>query len=437
MSSGTQAPVRTILALPNELVVAIAAAGQEGHIADLETPFKFKSEWTWSQVSCRLREAIIGAPTLWTFVEANLNAEGSVEISKLYLERSRTCHISAHLQYLRAGDDLDSEQIVAADRLRQIFPHIYRIWLLSIRLRGEECELLATLHDIAAPNLQRLEIFNVDYDSRTDQGYPVRMFAPGAPSLTFVKMHGFRLSRVPLWTASLTHLELSGGEGPGDADNNNLLVAAQCPLLVHLYLDMGWLQSIPERRCYIPFLKLLRISISDGSNQAFLGLLDLFDTPALAEFIITDAHGDQIFALLTSTSLHSFPALTTLCCVTRSLCSCEDDISFSSTVSSPLIQIFPKLSSITLVNLCFTHNLLSEIFGPATPPWPLLKTVTLYPKPSTLDDVRDALQNAMRPKRRRGQALPHFRLSPDLLLAMEDRVDTEMFDPTEIIDTFC
>ncbi|KAJ6588333.1 hypothetical protein B0H19DRAFT_1248011 [Mycena capillaripes] len=424
-------PTPTILSLPNELLVAIATEGQQGRVADLETAVNFKSEWTWSQVSRRLREAIIGAPTLWTLVKANLDAEGSVEIFKLYLERSRTCNISVHLQYLPDGGG-SKQIIVAAERLRQIAPHIHRIWRLSIRLR-KESELLAPLSNIAAPNLQHLEIFNRDYESSRHQGSLVEIFSSGAPRLTFVQMHGFRLSAAaPPWTASLTHLEVRGGSN--DA-GGNLLFAAQCPLLVHLVLDIGWF--IPEHPVHLPSLKLLRISLSNSATDALLAMLNLFDTPVLDEFIVTSAHGDQIFALLTSASLHSFPALTSLWCVTRGSCLCEDHFRFSDTISSPPIQLFPILSSLTLINVCFAHNLVHEILGPTTQPWPLLRTVALCPRPGTLQDVHEALQNVMRSKRQRGQALPHFKLSADLLSSMEERVGTETFDPTDIIDSFC
>jgi len=76
--------------------------------------------------------------------------------------------------------------------------------------------------------------------------------------------------------------------------------------------------------------------------------------------------------------------------------------------------------------------------GPDSEPWPLLKTFTLCSSEGT-SDVRGALQDAVRSKRQRGQALPKFRLSA-ALLSLEDwhesMAEVEMFDPEDVLEAF-
>ncbi|KAJ7764507.1 hypothetical protein DFH07DRAFT_376609 [Mycena maculata] len=116
----TQSPP-AIFSLPDELLVEIAAAGQV---------HEFDAEWALSHISHRFRDAIIGAPTLWTVVYTQLLVEGSVEISKLYLERSRACKIWVTLYEVPLGVDVERHSIV--DRLSHLVPHIHRIRNLRI-----------------------------------------------------------------------------------------------------------------------------------------------------------------------------------------------------------------------------------------------------------------------------------------------------------------
>ncbi|KAJ7842771.1 hypothetical protein B0H13DRAFT_2413457 [Mycena leptocephala] len=411
-----QNPALTILSLPDELLEAIAAAGQEGRVPDLQRTFK--SEWTLSHLCRRFREAIIGAPTLWTLVEANLDKGGSVEIFKLYLERSRACNIWANLHWqshpLRPFD-LDSEAApeldgpylysvgpelmqpeyrLIAERLGHIIPHVNRIWRLRIMLKTKSAGmLLASFRGLAAPNLQHLDIANsTEYEYCPSAA--LKMFSLGAPRLTFLRMAGFNPSPAP---ASITCLELWRAVNDGDDYSFSLRLRHSAAHFIY--------PEATQCRFRIPSLKFLRISISYGEPQSYLlGIVELFDTPGLTEFIIDNTHGDQIVALFNlKTLLHtSFPALTSL--------------SFAN-------------------NAPFT-----DILGPASQPWPLLKTVTLCSSEDTLEAVSNALRIAVNFKRKRGQTLPKFRLSP-ALSSLEDwrsekGADVEIFDPGEILKPF-
>jgi hypothetical protein len=423
-----QAPAFTIFSLPNELLVAIAAAGQEGRVADLQTTFR--SEWTLSHLSRRFREVIVGAPALWTLVEADLDHEGSLEILKLYLERSRACNIWAALRHHTVV--VISEHNIA-EKFSRIIPHIDRIWRLSIRLRTASEEVLAPFRDITAPILQHLEIINenIYYELQ-----PIELFSSGTPKLTFMKMAGLTAFPLARWTAPLTHLELGRIE---EWETPDFLVAitTQCPLLIHLRIDMSWVfQTV-----HIPSLKFLHISVLDNEDEQYLlSVVNFFDTPAVTELIIDGTHGDQIFVFFDSTRPHhsSFPALTSLYFVDRNPCFCESDLLpiVGTTSSSP--QQFPALSSLSLINQCFTPNLVKGILGPASEPWPLLKTVTLCPKKSAVENVYRTLQDAARSKQRR-QALPKLRLSPALLSLgnwQESGVEVEKFDPVDFLSAF-
>ncbi|KAJ6588353.1 hypothetical protein B0H19DRAFT_1098917 [Mycena capillaripes] len=202
----------SIYSLPNELLVGIAAAGQ-GCVPGVT----FKPEWTLSQVSSRFREAIIGAPTLWTLVEINLDAARSVDIFKLYLKRSGACNMWLSLHHSTARGrrlgDIERERNLVVDRLRQISPHFDRIGWLHMKLSTQWAELheelFAPLRHIAAPNLQHLEIkFVDDLNFYTAASGRIELFSLGAPRLSFVKMIGIIPFTVPPWTASLTHLEV-------------------------------------------------------------------------------------------------------------------------------------------------------------------------------------------------------------------------------------
>ncbi|KAJ7879139.1 hypothetical protein B0H13DRAFT_2051658 [Mycena leptocephala] len=424
-SSSGAGSMLTLSSLPTELLVAIVGAGQEGRAADSKST-DFKSEWAWSHVSRLFRDVVVGSPELWTLVDVNCDADGSDEILKLYMERSRACLISATLRGSNKG--IAYYYKLLAERFSQIVPHMDRIWRLRIVFRTEwGGDVLASFRDVAAPNLQHLEITNEiqDYD---DYWITVEMFSSGAPRLGFLKMNGIKLhvQAASQWTTSLTHLEVLGGYHSVDWTNNNFLtaIATQCPLLVHLHLDLSHISPPLERRFDLPALEFLHILVLDGEDEAYLlEMIDLFDTPALTEFIIDGTHGDQIFAIFNTTSFphSSFPALTSLSFINNDSCTCESDIPFSSTISSPPLALFPALSSLTLGNQCFTRELINDILGPSSQPWPQLETITLCPREDSFDAVGDALRDAGNSKRQHGQPVPAIRL----FRALEDLLGNE------------
>ncbi|KAJ7806134.1 hypothetical protein B0H14DRAFT_3882472 [Mycena olivaceomarginata] len=391
----------SIHSLPNELLVAIAVAGQEDRVADLYRPGHWQSdsttskcEWIWSRLSQRFRDVIVGTPTLWTLIETDFSGEGSIEILKLYLERSRTCQISVTLHEPSESHLLD-EGDLEGRVTGGIVPQINRIRWLRIMLGPTAWD----------PEMH-LEIVSTDHDAGTGA-----LFLSGAPRLSSLKIDGFthRLP-APVWTATLTHLDYRAS-GP---DIHNLaVITAQCPLLAYLHLRIAYV--VPDAtRFHIPTLSFLHIFISDDEPADYLSrVVDLFHSPALTEFIVYGSHGDQIALLLSLKTLphSSFPSLTSLTFLTGS-CSCEtlDGNRPSYPISCPP-GVFPALSHLTLINQCYTEHLIQEMLGPASQPWPLLKIITLGVRDVSFEGVHDAVEGAVNSKRQRGEPLPEVRLA--------------------------
>ncbi|KAJ6515468.1 hypothetical protein C8R45DRAFT_1205719 [Mycena sanguinolenta] len=427
-------PLDAISSLPNELLEAIVAAGQERraqggvHAFDHAT---FKSEWTLSHVSRRFRNVILGAPALWTLIETDFGHQGSVEILKLYLKRSEPRSISTHLRC-----SIENRRDLLVERVGLVVQHINRIWRLSIAACADSMEILIPFRDVAAPALRRLEIVN--NNNPPSPWTPIEVFSAGAPALTFLKMDRFKPQLpTPSWTASLTHLEFWTGQD-WEEESATLILASiteQCPLLVHLYLDINWMDPAGHR-FHIPSLQTLHILTSDSEDSDYLlGIVDLFDTPALTKLIVDNARCDQIYELFNAASLPhaSFPTLTSFSLVNGGPCPCDDEVPFSKSVSFP--QIFPALSSLTLVNQCFTATVVGDVLDPGSR-WSL-KTLTLCPESSLLNDVLATVQDGIRSKRELGHAVPTFKLSPELFFLVQDNgradgVQAEIFDPAKI-----
>ncbi|KAF8213802.1 hypothetical protein K438DRAFT_1804699 [Mycena galopus ATCC 62051] len=417
----------TISSLPNELLVAIAAAGQEDRVADLyspdlqwQTPSRtFKSEWTLSHLSHRFRDVIAGAPALWTLIDVDLNDEKSSEILKLYLQRSRTYKISTTLHKSWDNDgseteakpeDVPEEMASLLTRVGQIVLHINRIRTLRVALKTDPewgVEVLGPFRNVAAPHLERLELVYF-----CDEEPAVDMFMSGAPMLNFLRNDGLGLSLPGApWAGVLTHLEIR--KYPGSMDNGDLAaITAQFSALVHLRIDVTYV-SAQTRKFRIPTLEFLYLYISEHAEFNVLEVIvDAFDTPALTDFTIDGTHGDQICILFTAANLlnSSFPALTSLSFISTGQCKCESQqlYFFPSLSASPPPTLFPALSEISLIGQCFTHKLIRLIFDPEL--CPRLEKVTLCPTERSLKDVHRALEEAANSTHQRSHPLPKTKI---------------------------
>ncbi|KAJ6591025.1 hypothetical protein DFH09DRAFT_1273716 [Mycena vulgaris] len=431
-----------ILSLPNELLAEIGAVGQAEERLKLEQAttlsYRFHSvalnlEWTLSHVSSRFREAIINAPVLWTVVRIDFSSESSIEISKLYLERSQGCKI-----WVTARNG----HLIAED-LSQIISHSSRIWRLALDSRADSvAAMLEAFRDVAIPALEHLEIQVPVHDM--DDKFSLEMFSAGPPiALTRLKIDGFfPTSPLPQWTASLTHLDLWRNWGQ-DSDTRSFFMAipTRCPSLVHLRIDMVSFPSSPNlARMSIPSLQSLHLMVyGDNGEDHLVGILCIFDTPAVTDLTIGYVHGYQISVLFDSRSLPdlTFPALTSLSFVALG-CTCKVNgfILNLLAIPSPPARLFPALSSLTLVNVCFASYIVEQILGLASQPWPRLGTVTICPHKNDLHDVGSVLRGAIDSRRQRDQAVPKLRLSAPVFYHKywdENGVDVELFDPAELV----
>ncbi|KAJ7214735.1 hypothetical protein B0H12DRAFT_1155096 [Mycena haematopus] len=115
---------------------------------------------------------------------------------------------------------------------------------------------------------------------------------------------------------------------------------------------------------------------------------------------------------------------------------------FPEATSPRLFQLFPALSSLFLINICFTTNLLKGVVVPTSVLWPVLGIVALSPRAAALRGVRDVVLDVMHPHHHYGLLPPTFRLSP-MLLHLEDwpehDIDVktfETFEPADVLQIF-
>ncbi|KAJ7481482.1 hypothetical protein FB451DRAFT_1394134 [Mycena latifolia] len=395
----------TIFSLPNELLVAITAAGQEGRVPNDD----FKSEWMLSHVSRRFRDVILCVPILWTFVEVDPTLEGSAEIMRLYLARSRGHRIRANLC---ERSSLIVEPDLIAKRLGHILPHTQRISRLSIRATELSiAPMFIVLQAAVVPVLHDLEIEVVK--NKYDWRFLSSLFSlTPPPALTVLKIVGFAPKLpLPQWMVSLTHLEISRTKHllawvNGTWDSIDF--TTQCTALIQLYIDTSLWDIYSQRRIIVPSLKSLHLAVGpDAGALHLLGIIRLFDTLALTDLVMDYIHGDQILENTPIPPISSLPP-----------------------------RLFPALSSLTLINQCFTAHVVEQILGPASQPWPLLETVTICPTLETMQDVYSTLQGVISSKHRSTQTIPKFRFSSMLFKQSywdENGVDVELFDPAEMV----
>ncbi|KAK7062295.1 F-box domain-containing protein [Favolaschia claudopus] len=447
-------PPTTILSLPNELVVAIAASGQ--HDRGTHKPVTTRSEWILSHLCHRFRHVIVAAPALWTNISISLSIswrklqdrQQYEEILRLYLHRSIPLKVSVCLGIVIPSTDGVIE--LFTNWLHRVAPEMERVRSLSVDLGLHADDLglaFAPLRHLAAPNLVHLDITN--HNTNSLYRCPFELFSLGTPKLSCVRLDGFLPFPIPSWmsSSSITHLEVESGEKDLIGDDVAFLssILMQPTALVHLRLDLTWDIQHTDPRIRILSLQSLSIHINESQGPMHLVfILDLFDCPALTELAIAGSHGDQIFALLELPGFprSSFPVLRSLSFIYRYAyaegCSCWED-----TLISPVHRtehpnntpLFPALSSLSLVGQCSTARLVRKILGAQPLPWPPLKTLTVSPIKG-IPDVSKALQDAVQ---RSPQRIPKLRLGRALFLSekwRESGVDVEVVDLEELVKPF-
>ncbi|KAJ7628350.1 hypothetical protein FB45DRAFT_1059140 [Roridomyces roridus] len=423
----------SILSLPNELIAEITVASQNG---DDE---KTKSELILSSICRRFRDAVISAPELWTKVEMEATSERSVNLSQLYLERSAAREVWITLRAFGVGD------VRKTSGLLQLTPHLTRISRLTVAsdyfldLEG----ILDIFSNVAVPSLRHFEVVK-EGPGFPDSSYriPEDLFSVGAPRLSSLSLSYCSTGAPGQWMNSITHIDLKNAASLTNGCREIFTdITSQLPLLTDLNLDMSRFETMEGTGISSRCLTHIRLDHCGDDTRALLDILSCFDTPALSDLTLYECHGDQISVLFNSDSTQfksSFSALASLSCVQKepepetTQCKDNEDVyPHYQTIASPPIHLFPRLSSWSLINQCFTARMLTETLGRNSRPWPLLQTVTVWPLGPDIDAVYDILREVVQWKRESQEAVPKLRLSQSLFLReywVENGVDVELVE---------
>ncbi|KAJ7291147.1 hypothetical protein C8J57DRAFT_210398 [Mycena rebaudengoi] len=248
------------------------------------------------------------------------------------------------------------------------------------------------------------------------------------PLLRSLKLSRFRLpDAIPPWMASIVDLDWA-------QSTFSPRVVAHFPSLRHLTID--W-HSCSEP-IQLPSLTSLCLFLEDGEGDApvLAETLGRFTVPALTDLSGQNIHGDHIPALFDSTHIaKSWSAVTSLVFTGRHPdCDCEEEGStyLPKPISSPPLRAFPAVTSLSLIDVCYTAKIVRDIFRPDFALWPL-RTVTIGTPAclANVDDLYSALTDAVRAARLQKREIPKFRLSPALFCLpywQENNVDVELFE---------
>jgi hypothetical protein len=98
----------------------------------------------------------------------------------------------------------------------------------------------------------------------------------------------------------------------------------------------------------------------------------------------------------------------------------------------PPFRAFPTVTSLSLVDICYTAKIVRDIFGPDFAMWPC-RTVIIGTH-AGVADICSALTDTVRAARQQKCKIPKFRLSPTLFCLpywQENNVDVELFEGLE------
>ncbi|KAJ7291530.1 hypothetical protein C8J57DRAFT_217924 [Mycena rebaudengoi] len=298
-------------------------------------------------------------------------------------------------------------------------------------------EIMTFFHHIPAASLECLQL-EVTNDYRYDG--PLEMFTSGAPLLRSLKLTNFWTHDSsgpglawPSWLASIVEFDLT------ECQLSPCMIAA-CSSLRHLAAEADTFSGPIQT----PSLTSLLLSLDDDdeSTSALADSLANLTTPALINLTVVGClHGDHVPVLFHSmghTQLH-LPALTSLVFASSfpERCACSDEPLYTpDTISSSPLKTFPALASFAIVDICCAAKIIGDILGIASIPWPL-RTVTIGTEERLQDveDLYEALKDAVNAARQQNREIPKMKLSPSLFCLpywQENGVDVELFDGMEM-----
>ncbi|KAJ7608331.1 hypothetical protein FB45DRAFT_946454 [Roridomyces roridus] len=370
-----------------------------------------------SDVCRRSRHAVINASVLWRWAMADLSRVGSVERFKLYIERSAPCKIRVSLS---AGpSDIEAQSLRALDT-----DCVARVAALYIRFASRQAldTMLHPFRNVAAPSLSILDIRNSEWCKGTADPV-IDLSVLNAASLWGLVLLGCICSpHIPdSMRSSLVHLRVLHSAALHDMDLWASLFedssSRALRSLTSLYLD--WCGRIPLshplNRAFVSHsLTHLSLELYGQTEDAVMHILTAFTMPALTHLSIHNVHGTHISAICNADSPFSrLPSLKWLAFI-NTLGDSRIRNHNHIPITRPL-HALAKLTTLILINQCFTARILSDLFGPTSEPCPFLGILAVWPLDWDVDEVYGVLREVVRCKRSCWpEEVPVLGLSPDL-----------------------
>ncbi|KAF7343410.1 hypothetical protein MVEN_01773400 [Mycena venus] len=431
-----------IFTLPDELLVSIVEAAQQS-----SDPTNSLVEVTASHVSQRFRCAVIGASPLWSSIELRWGVKSDEERFAVYLQRSRTCFLSVELKYdtYYGTEECDYDDV--RNELATVAQNSIRLRRLVIHCGGLGLTLLDALkhfHSLYAPCLQHFDISSHEYESDLDDWGDLNLsiFEGGAPCLTTLRLNSVwpSLTSENPWVSGLTSLDLRGMRTPDGRHSYTLKILAICSQLIHLTLDDSTVFFGPpaDISVRLPSLRSLRgFCLNDRSDwpaTLIANVLLYIDGPALEvlEFCGGHIHGSHITSFFNLLQPSKFPILKSLTFASPTVVCDVCEWRPLEHVKPQALRHLPSLELLTMINMCNTNALLTDLLAPltdanGTPSRALssLRSLTLRYKDS------DDLGISNWPKLKSDNADPDEAVT----LGLEDVLDLWTADPLEGLQT--
>ncbi|KAJ6613594.1 hypothetical protein B0H10DRAFT_2047896 [Mycena sp. CBHHK59/15] len=354
----------SIYTLPDELLVCIVEAGQLHLSNSALTP-----EVLASHISQRFRWVVLGAPPLWTAIELCWGVTSNAERFAAYLQRSQACALSVTLKYDTYEGTAECDYDEIPNELPTIALYISRIRWLVIQCGGGGLsfeDVRTHLSDLHAPYLEHINICSIVSVFQPEEDQYALLFNQGAPRLTTLKLSNVRpISHSP-WIHSLTSVDLRNLESPLEAFLLNKILTG-CPHLTNITLDEStyFFIGTPFDN-HVPMLSLRSLTAiclnSDNADALLKGVIALIHAPALENLQFSGVHGTQISTFFNRLSRSKFPALQSLTFVNSSI-RCKLCHILPARIQPSALRHFAALTSLTIVNMCYTNQLLEDLLA--------------------------------------------------------------------------
>ncbi|KZP18276.1 hypothetical protein FIBSPDRAFT_893618 [Athelia psychrophila] len=322
-----------IATLPNEIIASIL---EETRGLELLV----------SQVTHRWRDVAIDSPKLWSNIQVNLAKEQAVNLSALYLTRSKGFPFNLTIVNNIGGIN---EHVALFGQM--LADHIAHCRHLTIDYSSRDCNILLDfLIPVAAPLLESLDMTYCDYRPHDNSLGPGPRMADilrgGAPVLASVHLSQMPCCLPPLGSVTtLRLLELRPDSGIIGNKWHDVLVSLTrlTSLEVEGEIMASWIQGAAIT---LPALRTLRICATGDQEVAreFQRLYEAIDAPSL-EFLELNGFINpdlEFFDSLWPLGANKYPALHTL-----SLTQYREPGAVSSrTHFAPIMLAFPQVQTV-------------------------------------------------------------------------------------------